>query len=202
MYVPPTFREESVDVLHALMRAHPLATLVTLDANGIVANHIPMLVDATPEPFGTLVGHVARANPVWRDFSNEVPSLGIFSGPEHYISPSWYASKGDDGRVVPTWNYAVVHAYGRLTIHEESEWLRALVTRLTLEHEAAFEQPWQVSDAPGDYIDGLLKGIVGLELHIERIEGKWKMGQNRSVVDREGAVAGLMKMAQSSKKLP
>jgi transcriptional regulator len=193
VYLPPFFREERVDVLHALVRAHPLAALITLDSDGIVANHIPLLVDAEPAPLGTLVGHVARANPVWRDFSAEVPSLAIFSGPEHYISPSWYPSKAEDGRVVPTWNYAVVHVYGRLEIHEDPEWLRALVTRLTATHEAQFEQPWAVTDAPVDYVDGLLKAIVGIEMHIERIEGKWKMGQNRSAEDRRGAVAGLMK---------
>ena len=195
MYLPPVFREESVDVLHALMRAHPLATLVTVGSEGIVANHIPMLVDAEPAPFGTLLGHVARANPVWRDFSTEVQTLAIFSGPEHYISPSWYPSKEEHGRVVPTWNYVAVHAYGRLEIHEDPEWLRSLVTRLTETHEAAFEQPWAVADAPADYVDGLLKAIVGIELRIERIDGKWKMGQNRSVEDRRGAVAGLMRTA-------
>src|ERR1700722_8852502 len=146
MYLPPVFREESVEVLHALMREHPLATLVTLDADGIVANHIPLLVDVEPLPYGTLLGHVARANPVWRDFSSEIPALVIFSGPEHYISPSWYPSKQEHGRVVPTWNYVAVHAYGRLAIHEDPEWLRSLVTRLTATHEAQFEQPWAVAD--------------------------------------------------------
>jgi transcriptional regulator len=193
VYLPPFFREDRVDVLHALVRAHPLAALITLDSDGIVANHIPLLVDAEPAPLGRLVGHVARANPVWRDFSAEVPSLAIFSGPEHYISPSWYPSKAEDGRVVPTWNYAAVHVYGRLEIREDPEWLRALVTRLTATHEAQFEQPWAVTDAPLDYVDGLLKAIVGIEMRIERIEGKWKMGQNRSAEDRRGAVAGLMK---------
>jgi transcriptional regulator len=192
MYLPPVFREESVEVLRALMESHPLAALVTLDADGIVANHIPLLVDAEPLPYGRLLGHVARANPVWRDFSPEIPALAIFSGPEHYISPSWYPSKQEDGRVVPTWNYATVHAYGRLVIHEDAEWLQGLVTRLTATHEAQFEQPWAVADAPPQYVDGLLKAIVGIEMRIERIEGKWKMGQNRSVEDRRGAVAGLM----------
>jgi transcriptional regulator len=135
---------------------------------------------------------VARSNPVWREFSAEVPAVAIFSGPDHYISPSWYPSKEEHGRVVPTWNYAAVHAYGRLEIHEDAEWLRNLVTRLTATHEAQFELPWQVSDAPADYIDGLLRAIVGIEMRIERIEGKWKMGQNRPEADRRGAVAGLM----------
>jgi transcriptional regulator len=193
MYLPPVFQEERLEVLHALMRAHPLAALVTLSADGLVANHIPLLVNEEPAPLGTLVGHVARANPVWRDFSAEIPSLAIFSGPEHYISPSWYPSKAEHGKVVPTWNYASVHAYGQLSIHEDAEWLRALVTRLTATHESQFEQPWAVADAPATYVDGLLKGIVGIELRIDRIEGKWKMGQNRSAEDRQGAVAGLMR---------
>ncbi len=193
MYLPPLFREESVAVMHALMQAHPLATLVTVSAEGITANHIPMLVDPEPLPSGTLLGHVARANPVWREFSPEIPALAIFSGPEHYISPSWYPSKQEHGRVVPTWNYAAVHAYGRLEIHEDAEWLRDLVTRLTSTHEAEFEEPWQVGDAPSDYVDGLLKAIVGIEIRIERLEGKWKMGQNRPPADRRGTVAGLMR---------
>ena len=193
MYLPPAFREERVNVLHAFMRENPLATLVTVSADGIVANHIPLLIDPDPLPYGTLFGHVARANPVWREFSAEKPSLAIFSGPEHYISPSWYPSKQEHGRVVPTWNYVAVHAYGRLQIHEDPDWLRNLVTRLTVTHEARFEQPWQVSDAPADYVDGLLKAIVGIELRIERIEGKWKMGQNRSEAARRGALAGWMR---------
>ena len=200
MYLPPVFREDSIEVLHAMMREHPLATLVTLDADGIVANHIPLLVDAEPLPYGTLLGHVARANPVWRDFSTEVPALAIFSGPEHYISPSWYPAKQEHGRVVPTWNYAAVHAYGRLEVHEDPEWLRNLVTRLTATHEAQFEQPWAVAGAPSDYVDGLLTAIVGIEMRIERIEGKWKMGQNRSPADRRGAVAGLMQVRPDSHK--
>ena len=193
MYLPPAFREERVNVLHAFMRENPLATLVTVGADGIVANHIPLLIDPDPLPSGTLFGHVARTNPVWREFSSENPSLAIFSGPEHYISPSWYPSKQEHGRVVPTWNYVAVHAYGRLQIHEDPDWLRNLVTRLTATHEDRFEQPWQVSDAPADYVDGLLKAIVGIELRIERIEGKWKMGQNRSEADRRGALAGWMR---------
>jgi transcriptional regulator len=192
MYLPPVFREERVEVLHAFMRENPLACLVTLGADGITANHIPVLIDPEPLPSGTLLGHVARANPVWREFSPEVAALAIFGGPDHYISPSWYPSKEEHGSVVPTWNYAAVHAYGRLEIHEDAEWLRRLVTRLTATHEAQFEQPWQVSDAPAEYVDGLLKAIVGIEMRIERIEGKWKMGQNRPEPDRRGAVAGLM----------
>jgi transcriptional regulator len=162
----------------------------------MVANHIPMMIVAEPLPFGTLLGHVARSNPQWRDA--ETSALAIFTGPEHYISPSWYPAKQEHGRVVPTWNYAAVHAYGVLRIHEDREWLRRLVTTLTETHEAQFEQPWSVADAPADYIEGLLKAIVGIEIRIDRLEGKWKMGQNRSDADREAAAERLQEMKTPS----
>lgn len=196
MYLPSAFREERVAVLHELIRQRPLATLVTLGSNGLTANHIPMMIALEPAPFGTLVGHVARGNSLWRDAEPSV--LAIFTGPEHYISPSWYASKQEDGKVVPTWNYVAVHAHGTLHIHEEREWLLGLVTKLTETHEAQFERPWKVADAPADYVDGLLKGIVGFEIRIERLEGKWKMGQNRSDADREGAAESLQQMKTPS----
>ena len=196
MYIPGQFREERVAVLHELIRARPLATLVTTDADGLAANHIPMLIDMEPSPLGTLVGHVARGNPVWR--SAGIAALVIFTGPEHYISPSWYPAKQEHGRVVPTWNYAAVHAYGKLQIHQDPAWLLRLVTRLTETHEAQFERPWAVADAPAEYIDGLLKGIVGIEIKIERLEGKWKMGQNRSEEDREGAADGLRRTGSAA----
>jgi transcriptional regulator len=189
MYLPPQFREDRVPVLHGLIERYPLAAIVTLGDDGLTANHIPMLILPEPAPFGTLVGHVARGNALWREA--ESAALAIFSGPEHYISPSWYPAKQEHGKVVPTWNYAAVHAHGVLRIHDDKEWLRDLVTRLTKTHEAQFAQPWSVSDAPADYIDGLLKGIVGIEIKIERLEGKWKMSQNRSDEDRESAAAKL-----------
>jgi transcriptional regulator len=196
MYLPAHFREERVPVLHDLIRRYPLATLVTMGADGMTANHIPMIVAEGPAPFGSLVGHVARSNPVWRE--SEPSVLAIFSGPEHYISPSWYPTKQEHGRVVPTWNYAAVHAYGELRIHEDREWLRELVTRLTDTHEAQFERPWKVTDAPAAYVDGLLKAIVGIEIRITRMEGKWKMGQNRSDADRESAAGKLEEMKTDS----
>jgi len=196
MYLPSAFREERVPVLHELIRQRPLATLVTLGANGLVANHIPMMVEAEPGPLGSLVGHVARGNSLWRDSEPQV--LAIFTGPEHYISPNWYLSKQEHGKVVPTWNYAAVHVHGTLHVHEERDWLLALVTKLTDTHEAGSERPWRVSDAPPDYVDGLLAGIVGIEIRIERLEGKWKMGQNRSDSDRESAAESLSKMKTPS----
>jgi transcriptional regulator len=189
MYIPGHFREDRLDVLHALVREHPLATLVTVGPNGLTANHLPMLIDPEPAPFGTLVGHLARGNAQWRDAGE--PALAIFTGADHYISPSWYPSKQEHGKVVPTWNYSAVHAHGILQVHDDPEWLRALVTRLTGTHEAQFEQPWKVADAPADYIDGLLNGIVGIEIPIQRLEGKWKMSQNRSEADREGVAQAL-----------
>jgi transcriptional regulator len=196
MYLPLYFREERVPVLHALIGERPLATLVTIGPDGMTANHIPMLIDPEPLPFGTLLGHVARGNPVWRDAGTS--ALAIFTGPDHYISPSWYPAKQEHGKVVPTWNYAAVHAHGTLRVHDDREWLRALVTRLTETHEAQFERPWSVADAPADYVDGLLKAIVGIEIPIQRLEGKWKMGQNRPDADREAAAERLLEMKTPS----
>jgi transcriptional regulator len=196
MYLPSHFREERVPVLHGLIRDRPLATLVTLGLEGMTANHIPMMILAEPLPFGTLVGHVARGNPVWQEA--EIPALAIFTGPENYISPSWYPSKQEDGRVVPTWNYVAVHASGMLLVHEDRDWLRGLVTKLTETHEAQFERHWKVSDAPEAYVEGMLKGIVGIEIRIDRLEGKWKIGQNRSEADRTGAADGLRRSGSAA----
>ena len=192
MYVPKQFEETRVDVLHELIRAHPLATLVTLTPAGLDANHIPFEIDPAPGPFGTLRGHVARANPSWREFTSDVQVLAIFRGPASYVSPAWYPTKSSTGKVVPTWNYAVVHARGSLRIVEDRGWLRALVERLTQRHEAGGSRPWKVSDAPADYIDTELGAIVGLELPVAELVGKWKVSQNRSPTDREGLVEGLL----------
>jgi transcriptional regulator len=194
MYDVAAFREDRVEVMHALIRAHPLATLVTMGAQGLEANHIPFLIDAAPATdgaFGTLRGHVARANPVWRSFNAEVDVLAVFQGPQDYITPSWYPSKAQHGKVVPTWNYAVVHAHGTLKIVDDAEWLRKLVTRLTVSQESPLAKPWQVTDAPADYIDTMLKAIVGIEIPVRRMQGKWKMSQNRLPQDRDGVIAGL-----------
>jgi len=191
MYQPAHFKEERLPVLHGLIGAHPLATLVTLGAEGLEANHIPLLLDPERGPHGTLVGHVARANPVWKNHDVAQGALAVFAGPQVYISPSFYPSKRETGMVVPTWNYATVHAWGPLVVHDDAEWLRALVTRLTETHEAASAVPWQVTDAPADFIDKMLKAIVGIEIPIRRLEGKWKVSQNRPAPDREGVVASL-----------
>jgi transcriptional regulator len=191
MYLPQHFEESRVDVLHGLIHDHPLGALVTLTSRGLDANHIPFEVDPEPAPLGTLRGHVARANPVWRDVSSDVEALVIFQGPGTYISPAWYPTKQETGKVVPTRNYAVVHAHGTPRFIDDRAWLRAFVEMLTNRHEAARRDRWHVTDAPADYIDKQLGAIVGLEIPIARLVGKWKMSQNRPAQDRAGVVEGL-----------
>ena len=218
MYVPKHFAEPRVDVLHPLMRAHPLATLVSLTAGGLVANHVPLHLSPGPEPFGTLRGHVARANPLWLDFVGKAGDsddsdgsggsggsdaagtaevLAIFHGPDAYITPSWYASKAETGKVVPTWNYAVAHAHGALRVVDDPVWIRAQMTALTAQGEAAFAEPWRVDDAPADYIEKLIGAVVGIEIVITRLSGKWKVSQNQSAANREGVVRGLLASGES-----
>ena len=191
MYVPKYFAETRVEVLHELMRTHPVATRVTLTEKGLDANHIPLEIASDPAPFGTLRGHVARANPLWRDYSAETGALAIFRGPDAYISPSWYATKQTTGKVVPTWNYAVVHAHGPLRVIEDRAWLRELVESLTARHEAGRAQAWRVTDAPEDFIAQQLDAIVGLEIPIARLVGKYQASQNRTACDRHAVVEGL-----------
>lgn len=191
MYQIAAFREERIDVMHALIRAHPLATLVTCAGRTLEANHLPLLIDPSPAPHGTLRGHVARANPLWRQPHAGGEALAIFQGPQTYVTPSWYPSKRETGRVVPTWNYAVVHAYGPLIVRDDRDWLRDLVSRLTDQQEGGLPQPWGIGDAPAEYIERMLAAIVGIELPIARLEGKWKVSQNRLDADRAGVIDGL-----------
>ena len=176
MYVPDPFREDRPDVLHEAVRRIGFATLVTQNLEG---NHLPMLLHGN-----VLRGHVARANPVWK--SGEGTALAIFLGPHAYVSPNWYPSKAETGKAVPTWNYITVHARGTVRWVQDGEWLRANVTALSQAHEAGQPAPWQVSDAPASYVDGLLRAIVGFELTIESLQGKYKLGQNRDAADRAG----------------
>ena len=198
MYMPAHFEETRAEVMHRLIHEHPLAVLVTLGSTGLNANHIPLEIDSEPAPFGTLRGHVARANPVWRDFSRDVEALTVFQGPQAYISPAWYRTKKETGKVVPTFNYIVVHAYGSLRIIEDEAWLRGLVERLTTRHESGRPEPWKVSDAPEDFIKTQLRAIVGIEMPVTRLVGKWKVSQNRPAVDREGVVQGLSAMKDAN----
>jgi transcriptional regulator len=191
MYIPKANEEKRIEVLHDLIESHPLASLVTMGQSGLFASHLPMVLERGTGTHGLLKGHLSRANKQWRDFLPAVEALAIFSGPEHYITPSWYVEKEETGKVVPTWNYAVVHVYGSLKAIEDPAWLIEHLNALTTVHESTLPAPWQVSDAPADYVKSLLNGIVGLELPIERIEGKWKASQNRSERDRTGIIEGL-----------
>ncbi len=188
MYIPQHFAETRVDVLHEFIEQNSLAAIVVSTAKGLNANHIPVLLDRES---GKLIGHVSRANPMHSDVIPGSEALAIFTGFDHYISPSWYPSRQEHGRVVPTWNYAVVHAYGTLTFFDDKQQLRDIVDRLTRTHEAQFTQPWSIDDAPREYIDGLLCAIVGFEFKITRLEGKWKNSQNRDEADRAGVAAAL-----------
>ena len=198
MYLPTAFEEQRPGALHALIQAHPLGTLVTHGEQGLDANHIPFELDAAAGPNGTLRAHVARANPVWQQ-AGDTAVLVIFHATDGYISPNWYPSKPEHHRHVPTWNYAVVHAHGLLRVRDDERFVRGLVARLTREHEARSQQPrpWKMGDAPTDYIDGLLKVIVGIEVEITRLVGKSKLGQNREVRDRLGAADGLAALGQT-----
>ena len=197
MYIPKPYEESDLRVLHEMIDAYPLGARVAPGASGLVVNHVPFLVDPDRGPHGTLVGHVARANPVWRIFPLAAASAVIFQGPHAYISPSWYPSKSRHGKVVPTWNYAVVHAHGLPRIIHDTVWLRNLVERLTARNESSRQVPWKITDAPADYIAGNLDAIVGVEIPIDVIEGKWKMSQNQSAADRRGVIEGLRARGQA-----
>lgn len=191
MYIPKHFAEPRVDVLHQLIRARPFSTLVTLSSSGLNANHIPLQLSEQPGPFGTLRGHVARANPIWNDITKDVEALAIFHGPDVYVTPSWYATKAETGKVVPTWNYAVAHAYGTLRVIDDASWLRAHLEALTALNEAAFAEPWHLDDAPPDFTEKLIGAIVGIEIVVTRLSGKWKTSQNQPAENQAGVVRGL-----------
>ena len=190
MYLPKHFEETRSEVLHALLRAHPLGLLITQPGGELRADSIPFMLDAQRGEHGTLVAHVARANTLWREAA-DTKVLVVFQGPQAYISPSAHPSKAEHGKVVPTWNYIMVQARGRLRAIDDPAWLHALVSRLTDRHEANRPAPWQVGDAPTDYIDKMLGAIVGIEVDIEALTGKWKVSQNRSAADRDGVARTL-----------
>lgn len=195
MYIPTLHRLDERESLHALMAAHPLGAWVCAGPGGLVANHLPFLLHRQRGPLGTLVGHVARANPVWRQLDGLSPSVVMFQGPQAYISPGWYPGKAEHGRVVPTWNYAVAHAHGVARAFDDREALLDLLHALTDAHEASQARPWNVSDAPADFIDGFLRAVVGIEIPIDRLEGKLKASQDEARADREGTVHGLRALA-------
>jgi len=195
MYTPKHFEQPRVETMHELMRAHPLATLVTLASGGLDANHIPLHLSNAPTPYGTLRGHVARTNPLCRDYAKDLEVLAIFHGPDAYITPSWYATKQEHGKVAPTWNYAVVHAHGALRIIDDAAWVRSHLEALTDCHEANFPKPWAVSDAPPEFTEKLIGSVVGIEIVISRLSGKWKVSQNQPEQNRAGVIEGLRSCA-------
>ena len=200
MYQPPIFREDRTDVMQALMREHIFATLVSSTRGALAADHLPLMLHAEPGKLGVLRGHLAIANPLARRFRSDDDQandeqgcdvLAIFQGPQAYVTPSWYASKAEHGKVVPTWNYAVVHAHGVLRPHREPRWLMDHLSALTQHNEGQRSEPWAVSDAPPAYLDRQFKGILGIEIEITALEGKWKVSQNKNEHDRNGVAAGL-----------
>ncbi|NMM38423.1 MAG: FMN-binding negative transcriptional regulator [Glaciimonas sp.] len=200
MYVPSHFAEDRLDVLHQLIHDYPLGTLVTLESGGLNANHIPFEIApaSAAAPHGTLRAHIARNNLLWRNASDAVEALVVFQGPQAYITPAWYEEKKVSGRVVPTYNYATVHAYGPLRVIDDAAWLHALLERLTHRHEAARPQPWQVSDAPPEFIEKTVPAIIGIEIPLSRVIGSWKASQNRSSVDRRTIADGLREIGDAS----
>ena len=191
MYEPPLHREEDLAKQHALIRARPLGLLVSHGPQGLLANAIPFLVDAAGSRLGTLRAHMARANPQWRDLGENPEALVVFQGPDHYVSPSWYATKRETHKVVPTWNYVMVQARGTAKVFADDGWLSRQIEALTRSQEAARIEPWAVSDAPTDFVAAQRRAIVGIEIEIGDIRGKWKTSQNRSAADRAGVIAGL-----------
>jgi transcriptional regulator len=187
MYVPAHFDEPRTEVLHELIRQHPFGMLVTHGANGLDANHIPFELNAEQGGMGMLAAHVARANSVWQDVANGDEVLVIFRVADAYVSPNWYPSKHEFHKQVPTWNYMVVHAYGRITVRDDERFVRGMVARLTRTHEASQPLPWKMTDSPKDFIDSMLKAIVGLEVEITRLVGKSKLSQNKEVGDIRSA---------------
>ena len=196
MYIPKQFEQPSVDSMHDLIRAYPLATLVTLSSAGLDANHLPLHLSESPAPFGTLRGHVARANPILADLEKKFEVLAVFHGPNAYITPSWYATKKETGKVVPTWNYAVVHAHGAMRIVDDATWLRAHLEALTDQNEKSLPQPWAVSDAPHEFTQKLMGNIIGFEIVIARLSGKWKVSQNQPPQNIAGVTEGLKASGQ------
>jgi transcriptional regulator len=191
MYQPAHFREDRLDIQHQFIESNPLGHLVTSGRTGLIANPLPFFIVAHASPLGTLRGHLARANPQWQQLDSTEDALVIFQGANCYITPSWYETKQETGKVVPTWNYVAVHVYGKPRVVEDPEWIAAQVTELTRRQEAGLAEPWAVSDAPKSFIDAQIKAIVGIEIPIDRIEGKWKVSQNRSKRDQKRVIEGL-----------
>lgn len=198
MYQPPHFREDRIEVQHGLIRAHPLGLLITAGPNGLMANPIPFLIDAHASEKGTLRGHLARANNQVSELEAADECLIVFQGPHEYVTPSWYATKRETGKVVPTWNYVTVHIWGRPRLIDDAAWLLQQIDDLTNSREQVRREPWQVNDAPEAFVASQIKGIIGVEIPVSRSEGKWKVSQNRPEADRAGVVAGLRELGDAA----
>jgi transcriptional regulator len=201
VYVPEHFRETRLEVLQAFIERHPLATVVAMTAAGLTANHVPIRAQLAAGGGGFLRGHIARANTLWRELEPRAMVLAVFTGPDTYVSPAWYPSKREHGKVVPTWNYAAVHVRGRIRFVEEASWLREFVGALTESHERGRSAPWRLSDAPADYIDAMLRAIVGFEIEISEVVGKFKGSQNRPAADRVAVRGALRKAGRSADEI-
>jgi transcriptional regulator len=195
MHVNPLHRLTDRQTLFALMASHPLGAWVCHGRAGLVANHVPFLLDRSRGPLGTLIGHVSRANSVWRELGPDVPSVVMFQGPQAYITPGWYPGKAEHGEVVPTWNYVVAHAHGVARVVDDRDEVFDMLRRLTEAHEAARPVPWSTSDAPAPFMDRMMRAIVGIEIPVDRLEGKLKASQDEAMPDRQGAVRGLREQA-------
>jgi transcriptional regulator len=195
MYVNPLHRLTDRETLFALMASHPLGAWVCHGRDGLIANNVPFLLDRSRGQFGTLIGHVSRANPVWRELGSAGPSVVMFQGPQAYITPGWYPSKAEHGEVVPTWNYVVAHAHGVARAVEDRDWVFNMLKRLVAAHEAARPSPWSASDTPAPFMDKMMRAIVGIEIPIDRLEGKLKASQDEAMADRLGTVRGLREQA-------
>ena len=191
MYISKHHQLQDTEAIAALVQAHPLGAWVCHTQQGLMANHIPFYLDRTRGTHGTLMGHVARANPVWRQLGADTPSVVLFQGAQSYITPNWYPGKAEHGKVVPTWDYVVAHAHGVARVMEDPAWVLDMLNRLTNANESGQPAPWQVGDAPADYIEKLMRGIVGIEIPIDRLEGKLKASQDEDLQDRHGTVQGL-----------
>jgi len=197
MYVPAHFEESRPEALHDLIEKNPFGTLISQGPNGLDANHVPFVLHNRESNFGILNAHVARKNPIWQELKNNDQVLAIFQAANAYISPNWYPSKQEQHNQVPTWNYMVVHAHGRVTIHDDEKFVRGVVARLTRTHEASQPKPWKMTDSSPDYIDAMLKNIVGIEIEITRLVGKFKLSQNKVARDMLGAAEGLKATGES-----
>lgn len=196
VYLPPFNDQPDREAMHACIREHPLGLLITNGPDGLAANQIPFVLQVDGDGRERLIGHVARNNDLWREGFHEGESLVVFQASDAYVSPNWYPSKADTHRTVPTWNYVTVHAYGGLVIHDDERWMRGAVGRLTKQMESTQPVPWKMADAPADFLAVMVENIIGIEVPVMRLIGKWKLGQNRPVADRMGVVAGLRDTGQ------